>query len=165
VTYSINRRQSDRDRHFDIDSQTGLLTLAKKLDFERQNVHEIVIVARDGGEVPQETSAFITVRVSGIGETQNVGGESGESSVEYTESPVVPSVSVPALGSNEFAPKFESRSYSVEVLESAEPGSSVLKLTAVDKDQGENGHVIYSLRFDDNGESKHCTDCKFGNSS
>ena len=55
VTYSINRRQSDRDRHFDIDSQTGLLTLAKKLDFERQNVHEIVIVARDGGEVPQET--------------------------------------------------------------------------------------------------------------
>jgi len=55
ITYSINRRQSDKERHFDIDSQTGLITLSKKLDFERQSVHEIVIVARDGGEVPQET--------------------------------------------------------------------------------------------------------------
>ena len=27
-------------------------------------VHEIVVVARDGGEVPQETSAFITVRLT-----------------------------------------------------------------------------------------------------
>ena len=36
----------------------------KNLNFERQKAHEIVVVARDGGEVPQETSAFITVRLT-----------------------------------------------------------------------------------------------------
>ena len=157
MTYSINRRQSDRDRHFDIDAQTGLLTLAKKLDFERQNVvHEIVVVARDAGDVPQETSAFITVRVSGIGsETDASGGgsiSSGENSIEYTESPVTLPTSASVSGVNEFSPEFDSRSYSVKVSESAEPGSSVLKVKAVDKDDGANGNIVYSLKFDDNGE-------------
>ena len=158
MTYSINRRQSDRDRHFDIDAQTGLLTLAKKLDFERQNVvHEIVVVARDAGDVPQETSAFITVRVSGLGsETDAYGGggggiTSGENSIEYTESPITQSPSA-SSGVNEFEPEFESRSYSIKVSESAEPGSPVLKVKAVDKDDGANGQIVYSLKFDDNGE-------------
>jgi protocadherin-16/23 len=67
VTYSINRRQSDKDEMFRIDETTGLLVLDKRLDFDRKQVHEIVVVARDGGEVPQETSAFITVRLTGGG--------------------------------------------------------------------------------------------------
>jgi hypothetical protein len=100
-----------------------------------------VVVARDAGEVPQETSAFVTVRISGDSR------ESGE--IEYTESPVTATVS--AAGANEFAPEFESRQYSVEVLESADPGSSVLKVKAVDNDTGANGKISYSLRFDDNG--------------
>ena len=102
----------------------------------------------------QIDSAFITVRVSGLGENPRPtsGGESGESSIEYTESPISSIVALPAQGSNEFAPEFESRSYSVEVLESAEPGSSVLKLKATDNDEGENGHVVYSLRYDENGK-------------
>ena len=49
---------------FSIDAQNGLLTVNKNLNYERQSVHEIVVVARDGGEVPQETSAFITVRLT-----------------------------------------------------------------------------------------------------
>ena len=64
VTYSINRRQSDKESMFKIDAQNGLLTVNKNLNYERQSVHEIVVVARDGGEVPQETSAFITVRLT-----------------------------------------------------------------------------------------------------
>ena len=64
VTYSINRRQSDKDSMFNIDPSNGLLTVNKQLSYERQSVHEIVVVARDGGEVPQETSAFITVRLT-----------------------------------------------------------------------------------------------------
>ncbi|CAB4067518.1 DCHS1_2 [Lepeophtheirus salmonis] len=73
IAYSINRRQSDKDRTFAIDENTGLILLDRRLNFERKRVHEIVVVAKDGGEVPQETSAFITVRVSGdnkfVGET------------------------------------------------------------------------------------------------
>ena len=64
ITYSINRKQSDVNRTFHIEAETGLLVLARKLKFEHARVHEIVVVARDGGEVPQETSAFVTVRVS-----------------------------------------------------------------------------------------------------
>ena len=64
ITYSINRRQSDKDSLFDIDPQNGLLSVNKILNFDRQSVHEIVVVAKDGGEVPQETSAFITVRLT-----------------------------------------------------------------------------------------------------
>ena len=64
ITYSINRRQSDKDGLFDIDPQKGLLSVNKILSYDRQSVHEIVVVAKDGGEVPQETSAFITVRLT-----------------------------------------------------------------------------------------------------
>ena len=64
ITYSINRKQSDKEELFKIDANNGLLTVNKILSFERQSVHEIVVVARDGGEVPQETSAFITVRLT-----------------------------------------------------------------------------------------------------
>ena len=104
-------------------------------------------------------SAFITVRVSGLGENPRIssGGESSESSIEYTESPISTIAALPAQGSNEFAPEFESKSYSVQVLESAEPGSSVLKVKATDKDGGENGHVVYSLRYDENGKQKFLT--------
>ena len=64
VTYSINRRQSDKDNVFKIDPSNGLLTVNRDLSYERKAVHEIVVVAKDGGEVPQETSAFITVRLT-----------------------------------------------------------------------------------------------------
>ena len=103
----------------------------------------------------QETSAFITVRVSAIGsplEPDNFGGISGESSNEYTESPITQQPTS-ASGVNEYGPEFESRSYSVKLSESAEPGSSVLKVKALDKDEGENGRIVYSLKFNDEGET------------
>ena len=41
VTYSINRRQSDRDGVFRIDSSTGLLVLDKRLDYDRKQVSQL----------------------------------------------------------------------------------------------------------------------------
>ena len=38
VTYSINRRQSDRDGVFRIDPSSGLLVLDKRLDYDRKQV-------------------------------------------------------------------------------------------------------------------------------
>ena len=51
ITYSINRKQSDSNRTFSIEPTTGLIVLSRKLNFEQARVHEIVVVARDGGEV------------------------------------------------------------------------------------------------------------------
>ena len=41
ITYSINRKQSDKNELFKIDANNGLLTVNKILNFERQTVHEI----------------------------------------------------------------------------------------------------------------------------
>ena len=82
ITYSINRRQSDKEALFTIDSSNGLLTVNKILNYERTPVHEIVVVAKDGGDVPQETSAFITVRLTAAG-----------GSLIRTPSPAVPTTS------------------------------------------------------------------------
>ena len=49
MTYSINRRQSDRDGVFRIDSSTGLLVLDKRLDYDRKQVSH------------QEVSKFLLV--------------------------------------------------------------------------------------------------------
>ncbi|TRY73630.1 hypothetical protein TCAL_01930 [Tigriopus californicus] len=64
ISYSINRRQSDQSEIFTIDDKSGVISLEGNLDFERKQVHEIVVVAKDNGEVVQETSAFITVRLT-----------------------------------------------------------------------------------------------------
>ena len=66
VLYRINRRQSDSADLFAIDEYSGLLTLNKVLDFESRELHELVVVARDRGQPPQETTAFITVRVTDV---------------------------------------------------------------------------------------------------
>ena len=70
VTYTINRRQSDSKEVFAIDEYSGLLTVNKRLDFESRESHELVVVARDRGDVPQETTAFITVRITDINDNQ-----------------------------------------------------------------------------------------------
>ena len=59
VTYSINRRQSDSQELFRIDSLSGLLAVNKRLDFESRDSHELVVVARDNGQVPQENINMI----------------------------------------------------------------------------------------------------------
>ena len=70
ITYSINRRQSDRDKMFQINPKTGVISVNKPLDFESKEVHELVVVARDNGEQPLETSAFVSVRVIDVNDNQ-----------------------------------------------------------------------------------------------
>ncbi|XP_026678383.1 protein dachsous-like [Diaphorina citri] len=61
VEYSINRRQSDKDGLFNIDSKSGLIFVNKALDFETKEVHELVVVAKDKGLQPLETTAFVSI--------------------------------------------------------------------------------------------------------
>ncbi|KAL7304924.1 hypothetical protein TKK_0002722 [Trichogramma kaykai] len=72
VVYSINRRQSDREKIFEIDEATGLVSLGKPLDFETKERHEIVVVARDLGAQPLEASTFVTIFVVDVNDNEPV---------------------------------------------------------------------------------------------
>ncbi|XP_037070379.1 protein dachsous-like [Pollicipes pollicipes] len=66
VTYSINRRQSDRESMFKIDPDTGVISVNRPLDFEVREVHELAVVARDNGAQPLEATAFVTINVTDV---------------------------------------------------------------------------------------------------
>lgn len=70
IEYSINRRQSDKENMFRIDPETGEITVNKALDFETKELHELVVVARDKGAQPLETTAFVSIRVTDVNDNQ-----------------------------------------------------------------------------------------------
>lgn len=223
VEYAINRRQSDKEQMFRIDAQTGLITVNKPLDFETKELHELVVVAKDSGEQPLETTAFVSIRVTDVNDNQptinviflsddatpkisesaqpgefvarisvndpdskteyanvNVtlnGGEGHfglttrdniiylvivslpldrEIQPNYTLSVVATDNGTPPLHAaktiylkvtdiNDNAPEFEREIYHANVMEVADPGSSVIQVNAYDRDEGNNSAVIYSL--------------------
>ncbi|XP_026462034.1 protein dachsous-like [Ctenocephalides felis] len=223
VEYSINRRQSDRDSMFRIDSSTGMIVVNKPLDFETKELHELVVVARDHGLQPLETTAFVSIRVTDVNDNQptinviflsddatpkisesaqpgefvarisvndpdskteysniNVtlsGGDGRfglttrdniiylvivslpldrESKPDYTLNVVATDTGSPPLHAsrtihlkvtdiNDNAPMFESAVYHADVMETAEIGASVIRVTAYDKDEGDNSDLVYEL--------------------
>ncbi|CAG0919475.1 unnamed protein product [Notodromas monacha] len=70
ITYSMNRRHSDREGMFAIDERTGVISVSRPLDFETKDAHELVVVARDNGAQPLETTAFISIRVLDVNDNQ-----------------------------------------------------------------------------------------------
>lgn len=105
IEYSINRRQSDREKMFRVDSQTGIIYVNKALDFEAKERHELVIVAKDMGAQPLEASAFVSIRVTDVNDNQ-------------------PAITVIFL-SDDATPK---------ISESAQPGEFVARISVSDPD-------------------------------
>ncbi|XP_031340901.1 protein dachsous-like [Photinus pyralis] len=105
IEYSINRRQSDRDSMFRIDSTNGQISVNKPLDFESKELHELVVVAKDHGLQPLETTAFVSIRVTDVNDNQ-------------------PTINVIFL-SDDATPK---------ISESAQPGEFVARISVHDPD-------------------------------
>lgn len=105
LEYFINRRQSDKDSMFKIDQITGLITVNKPLDFETKELHELVLVAKDHGLQPLETTAFVSIRVTDVNDNQ-------------------PTINVIFL-SDDATPK---------ISESAQPGEFVARISVHDPD-------------------------------
>lgn len=223
VEYTINRRQSDRDGFFDIDSSSGLIIVNKPLDFETKEVHELVVVAKDRGMQPLETTAFISIKVTDVNDNQplinliflsddatpkisegagtgefvarisvhdpdskneysnvNVTLEGGDGHFglttqdniiylvvismpldrelrsNYTLNVVATDTGLPPLHAfktfnmlvtdiNDNAPEFEQSQFYTNVLEIAEPGTSVFQMQATDKDEGINSKLTYTI--------------------
>ncbi|XP_055588867.1 protein dachsous-like [Uranotaenia lowii] len=223
VEYAINRRQSDKDQMFRIDANTGLISVNKPLDFETKELHELVVVAKDRGLQPLETTAFVSIRVTDVNDNQPIinviflsddatpkisesaqpgefvarisvndpdskteysnvnvtlsGGDGHfglttrdniiylvivslpldrEIKPNYTLSVVATDTGNPPLHAsktifltvtdiNDNAPEFEKEIYHANVMEVADPGTSVIQVTAIDKDEGNNSAIAYSL--------------------
>ncbi|XP_049826043.1 protein dachsous-like isoform X1 [Aethina tumida] len=224
VEYSINRRQSDRDNMFRIDPTSGMIAVNKPLDFETKELHELVIVARDHGLQPLETTTFVSIKVTDVNDNQptinviflsddatpkisesaqpgefvarisvhdpdskteysniNVtlsGGDGHfglttrdniiylvivslpldrEVQPNYTLNVVATDTGTPPLHAsrtiklmvtdiNDNAPEFDQDVYHANVMEVSDPGTSVLQVVAMDKDEGNNSIITYSLQ-------------------
>ncbi|XP_051962537.1 protocadherin-16 [Xyrauchen texanus] len=120
VLYDINRRQSDPDRYFVIDSSTGVITLNKPLDYEIRRVHELVVQARDNATQPEVTNAFVTIQVRDYNDNQ-------------------PTMTI----------IFLSEDGSPHISEGAQPGQYVARISVTDPDYGEYANVNVSLEGGD----------------
>ncbi|KAM3875515.1 LOW QUALITY PROTEIN: protocadherin-16-like [Diretmus argenteus] len=120
VLYEINRRQSDPDRYFVVDSRSGVITLNKPLDFEMRRVHELVIQAQDNATQPEVTNAFVTIHVRDYNDNQ-------------------PTMTI----------IFLSEDGSPQISEGAQPGQYVARISVTDPDYGEYANVNVSLEGGD----------------
>lgn len=120
VLYEINRRQSDPDRYFAIDSRSGIITLNKPLDFEKRRVHELVVQAQDNATQPEVTNAFVTIHVRDYNDNQ-------------------PTMTI----------IFLSEDGSPRISEGAQPGQYVARISVTDPDYGEYANVNVSLEGGD----------------
>uniref|UniRef100_A0AAX7TEQ5 Protocadherin-16 n=1 Tax=Astatotilapia calliptera TaxID=8154 RepID=A0AAX7TEQ5_ASTCA len=120
VLYEINRRQSDPDCYFVIDSRTGIITLNKPLDFEMRRVHELVVQAQDNATHPEVTNAFVTIHVRDYNDNQ-------------------PTMTI----------IFLSEDGSPRISEGAQPGQYVARISVTDPDYGEYANVNVSLEGGD----------------
>ncbi|XP_041849765.1 protocadherin-16-like [Melanotaenia boesemani] len=120
VLYEINRRQSDPDRYFVIDSRSGLITLNKPLDFEMRRVHELVVQAQDNATQPEVTNAFVTIHVRDYNDNQ-------------------PTMTI----------IFLSEDGSPRISEGVQPGQYVARISVTDPDYGEYANVNVSLEGGD----------------
>ena len=223
ISYSINRRQSDRDSVFAIDAQTGVISVNRPLDFETKEVHELVVVASDNGVQALETTAFVSIRVTDVNDNQptinliflsddatpkisedaqpgefvarisvndpdskeeyanvNVTLEGGDGHFGLTTRDNIIYLMIVSLpldretgpnyalvvtatdqgspplhasrkfdlrvtDTNDNAPQFDQSIYYANVLEVADPGTSVFQLSALDRDDGNNSVVSYSI--------------------
>ncbi|XP_076832352.1 protocadherin-16 [Brachyhypopomus gauderio] len=116
VLYEINRRQSDPNHYFVINSRTGVITLNKPLDYEMRKVHELVIQARDNSTHPEITNTFVTVHVRDYNDNQ-------------------PTMTI----------IFLSEDGSPRISEGAQPGQYVARISVTDPDYGEYSNVNVSL--------------------
>lgn len=120
VLYEINRRQSDPDRYFVVDSHSGVITLNKPLDFEMKRVHELVVQAQDNATQPEVSNAFVTIHVRDYNDNQ-------------------PTMTI----------IFLTEDGSPRVSEGAQPGQYVARISVTDPDYGEYANVNVSLEGGD----------------
>ena len=117
VVYSFTEKTlQDYGDVFSIDSESGLVTLEKQLDYEEESRYQLVAEASDGGQDPRKAHVILTILVLDVNDNQ-------------------PRISVHTVPADQ----------EPAVSEVAPTGSFVALISASDKDSGENGAVTCTL--------------------
>uniref|UniRef100_A0A671K679 Protocadherin-16 n=1 Tax=Sinocyclocheilus anshuiensis TaxID=1608454 RepID=A0A671K679_9TELE len=129
VTYKINRRQSDPNEFFAIDSSSGIISVNKLLDYENQSFFELVLTAWDSGIQPESSSTFVSIKVLDVNDNHpNI-------SILFLNEPGAP-----------------------EVSEGARPGDYVARIAVSDPDLGDVKKIDVHLQGGDGMFSLKSTD-------
>uniref|UniRef100_A0A8D2NY64 Cadherin domain-containing protein n=1 Tax=Zosterops lateralis melanops TaxID=1220523 RepID=A0A8D2NY64_ZOSLA len=107
---------------FSVHPTSGVISLSGRLNYDEKNRYDLEILAVDRG--------------------MKLYGNNGVSS---TAKLYVHIERINEHDANDHTPEFQQLSYSSFVNESVPVGSSVLAVSAVDEDRGENGYITYSI--------------------
>ncbi|KAK2908823.1 hypothetical protein Q8A67_004660 [Cirrhinus molitorella] len=129
VTYKINRRQSDPNEFFVIDSSSGVISVNKMLDYENQSFFELIVTAWDSGIQPESSSTFVSIKV-----------------LDINDNP--PNISI----------LFLNEAGAPEVSEGAKPGDYVARIAVSDPDLGDVKKIDVHLQGGDGMFSLKSTD-------
>lgn len=107
---------NDFNETFDVNTESGAIRLAKRLDYEKQKFYNLSVLAQDSG-FPSElsSSSYIEVHVLDISANLN-------------------------------KPSFSEFALSASVKENSRLGTSVIQVTAEDDDKGRDGIIRYSIK-------------------
>uniref|UniRef100_A0A8C3CC99 Protocadherin related 15 n=1 Tax=Cairina moschata TaxID=8855 RepID=A0A8C3CC99_CAIMO len=154
----------DYPQYFHMNLTTAELTLLKPINRDLHQKFDLVIKTKD----PQlhlflnDYNTFFTVTQSGITryltllqpvdrETQQIYTFSMTASDGVQESAPV-TVNILVIDANDNSPTFSNISYNVKIYTDMRPGEGVIKLTAVDADEGPNGQIVYEILAGDQGD-------------
>ena len=71
----------------------------------------------------------------------------------YANEPLQKVFTIPVIDINDNSPIFNQTAYTAEIMESVDIGFVVAHVHATDSDQGRNGQISYSLRYQDENSS------------
>ncbi|OXB53801.1 hypothetical protein ASZ78_005844 [Callipepla squamata] len=141
---------------------TRYLTLLQPVDRETQQLYTFSTKDPQLYLFLNDYNTFFTVTQSGITryltllqpvdrETQQLYTFSMIASDGVQESTPV-TVNIVVIDANDNSPTFSNISYNIKIYTDMGPGEGVIKLTAVDADEGPNGQIVYEILAGDQGD-------------
>ncbi|ESO98121.1 hypothetical protein LOTGIDRAFT_174335 [Lottia gigantea] len=110
IVYNII--SGNEDKHFKLDSNSGLLTISSQLDREKKERYFLNISAEDHGSPKRTSYKLLNIIIDDV---------------------------------NDNIPQFNNNTYYATVPENTGPGATLITVTAVDNDIGDNGKLTYLI--------------------
>ncbi|XP_029458167.1 protocadherin Fat 3 isoform X3 [Rhinatrema bivittatum] len=151
IVYLVNPMKGTTDAKFEKElyevtvdefSPPGVVVAIVKLKPEPENVEYKIVHSEDADyfKINPRTGLIIIARHLNIIEKEHF-----ELEITQNETDLKARVSVRLEDANDNTPEFKQLSYESFVNESVPIGTSILSVSALDKDRGENGYITYSI--------------------